>query len=105
MDQYAYNRTGTFFINLSSKEVVRYVSEFLLVLFYFPIAVGILTIIGTLIWKRFYVMPVGTFLFFTILTYTYFGDTFFMWSVVYAGLSLFVSLMTSWVYHVFLRNK
>lgn len=68
------------------------VSEFLLVLIYFPVAVGILSIIGTLVWKRFYLMPAGTFVLFTILTY--FNESFFIWDVVYTGLSLVASLVT-----------
>ncbi|RAP27633.1 hypothetical protein C2W64_00782 [Brevibacillus laterosporus] len=81
------------------------VNEFLLVLIYFPVAVGILSIIGTLVWKRFYLMPAGTFVLFTILTYTCFNDSFFIWVVVYTGLSLVASLVTYGVYQMFLRGK
>ncbi|MFJ7667518.1 DUF2651 family protein [Lysinibacillus sp. NPDC097195] len=37
-------------------------------------------------------MPIVTFIVFTILTFTLFNATFFMWVVVYSLLSLFVSL-------------
>ncbi|QOT00568.1 DUF2651 family protein [Brevibacterium sp. JNUCC-42] len=78
-------------------------NEFLLVLIYFPVAVGILSIIGTLVWKRFYLMPVGTFILFTILTC--FNDSFFIWIVVYTGVSLVASLVTYGVYYLAQRVR
>ncbi|MBP0726628.1 DUF2651 family protein [Bacillus sp. RG28] len=67
--------------------------EFLLVLFICPIIVLVASIIGFLVVRRWFVMPLLTFVVFTILTFTVFNDTFFIWVVVYTILSVIVSLI------------
>ena len=63
--------------------------EFLFVLLICPIVV----LTGTsLLVKKWFVMPIVTFIVFTILTVTIFNETFFIWAIIYSLLSLIVSL-------------
>lgn len=63
--------------------------EFLFVLFICPIVVLLATRLSV---KQWFVMPIVTFIVFTILTVTVFNATFFIWAVMYSLLSLTVSL-------------
>lgn len=63
--------------------------EFLFALIICPIVVLLAT---RLLVKKWFVMPIVTFIVFTILTVTVFNATFFIWAVMYSLLSLTVSL-------------
>lgn len=63
--------------------------EFLFVLLICPIVVLTAT---SLLVKKWFVMPIVTFIVFTILTVTIFNETFFIWAIMYSLLSLIVSL-------------
>ena len=67
--------------------------EFILVLLICPIAVLIASIIGYSLVKKWFVMPIVTFVVFTILTFTLFNETFFFWVIIYTILSIIVSLI------------
>ncbi|MFE8696118.1 DUF2651 family protein [Cytobacillus sp. FJAT-53684] len=72
--------------------------EFLLVLFICPIIVLVASIIGFyLVGRRWFVMPLLTFVVFTILTFTVFNESFFIWVVVYTILSVIVSLLMKFI--------
>ncbi|KOP81371.1 DUF2651 family protein [Cytobacillus solani] len=72
--------------------------EFLLVLFIFPIIVLVASIIGFfLVGRRWFVMPLFTFVVFTILTFTVFNESFFIWVIVYIILSVIVSLLMKFI--------
>ncbi|MBS4534439.1 DUF2651 family protein [Clostridium sp. D2Q-14] len=79
--------------------------EFTLVLIIFPVAVILLSMIVTGIVKKFYIMPIITFLIFLILTYTVFNESFFIWVIVYAILSLIVSVTIKFVVEKDNKNK
>nr|WP_286672856.1 DUF2651 family protein [Anaeromonas gelatinilytica] len=82
-----------------------YKVEFTLVLIIFPVAVILLSMIVTGIVKKFYIMPIITFLIFLILTYTVFNESFFIWVIVYAILSLIVSVTIKFVVEKDNKNK
>ncbi|MED3576065.1 DUF2651 family protein [Cytobacillus praedii] len=66
--------------------------EFLLVLFIFPVIVLVASIIGFFLsGRRWFVMPLVTFVVFTILTFTVFNESFVIWVIVYIILSVIVS--------------
>lgn len=68
--------------------------EFLLVLFICPSIVLVASIIVFFfVGRRWFVMPLLTFVVFIILTFTVFNETFFIWVVVYTILSVIVSLL------------
>lgn len=71
--------------------------EFLFVLFLCPIIVLAATIIGFFLVRRWYVMPLITFVVFTILTFTVFNETFFFGVVIYTILSVIVSLIIKFI--------
>jgi len=71
--------------------------EFILVLFICPTAVLFATIIGTLLIKKWYIMPLFTFILFFILTFTVFNSTFLIWVWIYTILSLVVSLIVHFI--------
>ncbi|MGG4534420.1 DUF2651 family protein [Aneurinibacillus migulanus] len=72
--------------------------EFLLVLFICPIIVIVASIIGIFLFKKWFVIPLLTFIVFTILTFTIFNESFFIWVVVYTILSIIVSLMMKFIW-------
>lgn len=67
--------------------------EFIFALFICPIIVIVASIIGYLLLKKWFVMPLLTFIVFTVLTFTYFNETFFIWVVVYTIISAVVTLI------------
>lgn len=69
--------------------------EFVLVLMIFPVIIIFLSMIITGITKKFFIIPIITFIVFLILTYTIFNESFLFWVIVYTILSLIVSIATS----------
>nr|WP_106779243.1 DUF2651 family protein [Lysinibacillus timonensis] len=67
--------------------------EFLFVFLICPIIVHASTIIGFFIFRKWFVMPILTFVVLTILTFTIFNETFLFWVVVYTILSVIISLI------------
>lgn len=67
--------------------------EFLFILFICPILVVTASIIGSYVFKKWFVAPIITFIVFTILTFAVFNETFFFWVVVYTTLSIIISLI------------
>ncbi|MGG3889938.1 DUF2651 family protein [Metabacillus fastidiosus] len=68
--------------------------EIVLLLFtIFPIIVILASIIGYLLIKKWFVIPLLTSVVFTILTFTIFNESFFIWTVLYTILSLIMSLI------------
>jgi len=67
--------------------------EFALVMFILPAIVIVTSIIGMLAVKKWFAMPIITFIVFIILTFTVFNETFFIWVVVYTVISLIISLL------------
>lgn len=67
--------------------------EFLLVFFICPIIVLVTSIIGFLVVRRWFVMPLLTFVVFTILVFTVFNESFFIWVVIFTILSVVISLI------------
>jgi Na+/H+ antiporter NhaC len=71
--------------------------EFLLVLFICPIIVLVASIIGFFLVRRWFVVPLLTFVVFTILTFTVFNESFFIWVAIYTILSVIVSLIMKFI--------
>ncbi|MEW4307760.1 YbeF family protein [Rossellomorea marisflavi] len=67
--------------------------EFALVFVLCPIIVLVASIIGYLVVKKWFILPLLTFIVFTILTFTVFNESFFFWVVVYTILSLIISFI------------
>lgn len=65
--------------------------EFLFVLFIFPTIVIIASIIGFSLFKIWFVIPLITLLVFSVLTFTVFNQSFFIWGAIYTILSMIVS--------------
>ncbi|WP_442594848.1 DUF2651 family protein [Neobacillus sp. D3-1R] len=65
--------------------------EFILILFILPIAVVVISIIGSLLIRKWFVMPILTFIIFFILMFTVFNESFIIWLVIYTYLSTLVS--------------
>ncbi|NRD80003.1 DUF2651 family protein [Bacillus sp. BRMEA1] len=63
-------------------------NPFELVLFIFPIVVIVTSVLGFLLLRKWFIMPFITAMFFTILTFTVFNETFFHWVVIYTLLSI-----------------
>ncbi|MED4531195.1 DUF2651 family protein [Metabacillus fastidiosus] len=59
----------------------------------FPIIVILAPIIGYLLTRKWFVIPLLIFVVFTILTFTIFNESFFIWTVLYTILSLIISLI------------
>lgn len=68
-------------------------SEFTMVLFLFPLVVLIASLIGYLIFKKLFVMPLVTLVVFIVLAFTIFNQTFFIWAIIYTVLSFLVSFI------------
>ncbi|MGM9949066.1 MAG: DUF2651 family protein [Lysinibacillus sp.] len=66
--------------------------EFLFVLVICPLIVVIASVIGTFLFKKWFIAPIAIFAVFTILTFTIFYETFFFWTVVFTVLSTAVGL-------------
>lgn len=71
--------------------------EFILVLLICPIAVLTMSIIGYQMIKKWFVIPLLTFILFTILTFAVFNETFFFWVIVYTILSIVVSFILKFI--------
>ncbi len=67
--------------------------EFLFVLIICPLVVVLVSITGSFLFKQWFIVPILTFIVFTILTYTVFNETFFFWAVIFTILSIIVSLL------------
>lgn len=67
--------------------------EFTLVFVLCPIIVLVASIIGYLVVKKWFILPLLTFIVFTILTFTVFNESFFFWVVFYTILSLIISFI------------
>ncbi|MEW4327751.1 DUF2651 family protein [Rossellomorea marisflavi] len=67
--------------------------EFILVFVLCPIIVLVASIIGYLVVKKWFILPLLTFIVFTILTFTVFNESFFFWVVFYTILSLIISFI------------
>ena len=67
--------------------------EFTLVFVLCPSIVLVASIIGYLVVKKWFILPLLTFIVFTILTFTVFNESFFFWVVVYTILSLIISFI------------
>ncbi|AGK55260.1 DUF2651 family protein [Bacillus sp. 1NLA3E] len=70
---------------------------FSLVLFIFPIVVIVASIIGYLLVRKWYVMPLLTVIVFAILMFTVFNKSFFIWVVVYTLLSIAGSFLMKFI--------
>ncbi|MBS4538645.1 DUF2651 family protein [Clostridium sp. D2Q-11] len=79
--------------------------EFILVLMIFPAIIIFLSMIATLITKKFFILPIITFITFLVLTYTIFNDTFLIWVIIYTALSLIVSVSTLFIMNKENKNK
>lgn len=83
--------------------------EFLLVLLVCPIAVLTASMIGYVIFKKWFVIPIITFILFTTLTYTVFNESFYFWVIVYTILSIVVSLIMKYKFsknpQIYIPNK
>ncbi|KPB06239.1 DUF2651 family protein [Bacillus sp. CHD6a] len=77
--------------------------EFLLVLFIFPAAVIVASIIGILLFKKWFIVPALTLVVFAILMFTLFNESFFIWVVVYTILSVIISLIVKFTKVLFIR--
>lgn len=71
--------------------------EFLMVFLIYPIIVLAASVIGFLVIRRWFVMPLLTFVVFTLLTFTVLNESFFIWVVVYTILSVIVSLIMKFI--------
>lgn len=79
--------------------------EFALVLIIFPVSTMLLSMIITGLGKKFYIMPIITFIVFLILTHTVFNQSFFIWTIVYTIMSLVVSITIKFVVERADKNK
>lgn len=68
-------------------------SMFLLLIVIGPAIVLITSIIGYLLFEKWFVTPLITLGVFTILTFLLFNETFFIWVIIYSALSLVVNLI------------
>lgn len=67
--------------------------EFILVLFIIPIIVIAVSIFGYILLKKWFVVPVVTFLVFIVLMLAVLNETFFIWVVIYTIISIIISLI------------
>ena len=65
----------------------------LVAVFILPLLIVIVSIFGYAWFKQWTVMPLLTFIVFTILTFTLFNDDFFVWTLLYTILSLTTSII------------
>lgn len=84
-------------MSISIERRYIYIMEFIFVLFICPIIVILASIVGYLLFKNWFVMPLLTLIIFTILTFTVFNESFFIWVVVYTIVSVVVSLIMKYI--------
>ena len=65
----------------------------LVAVFILPLLIVIASIFGYVWFKQWTLVPLLTFIVFTILTFTVFNDNFFIWALLYTILSLITSLI------------
>ena len=65
----------------------------LVVMFILPLLIIIVSILGYVWLKQWTIVPLLTFILFTILTFTLFNDSFFVWAIIYTIISLITSLI------------
>ena len=65
----------------------------LVTVFILPLLIVIASIFGYVWFKQWTLVPLLTFILFTILTFTLFNDNFFVWALLYTILSLITSLI------------
>ena len=65
----------------------------LVTVFILPLLIVIASIFGYVWFKQWTLVPLLTFILFTILTFTLFNDDFFVWAMLYTILSLITSLI------------
>lgn len=65
----------------------------LVTLFILPLLIIIASILGYVWFKQWAIVPLLTFILFTILTFSLFNDSFFVWTIIYTTLSLIISLI------------
>ncbi|MEH7108846.1 DUF2651 family protein, partial [Bacillus sp. JJ1764] len=65
--------------------------EFSLILLIFPIVVVVSSIIGFLFFRKWFVMPLLTFVVFALLMMSIFNESFLIWLILYTILSIIVS--------------
>ena len=65
----------------------------LVVMFILPLLIVIASIFGYVWLKQWTIVPLLTFILFTILTFTLFNDDFFVWAIIYTVISLITSLI------------
>lgn len=63
----------------------------LVAIFILPLLIVIASIFGYVWFKQWTLVPLLTFILFTILTFTLFNDNFFVWALLYTILSLITS--------------
>nr|WP_150267496.1 DUF2651 family protein [Paenibacillus tepidiphilus] len=68
--------------------------EFLLIFLICPVIVVVTSIVGFILIKKWFVMPLLTLIVFTALTFTVFNKSFFIWVVIFTILSVSVSFIT-----------
>ena len=83
------------FTFVSLRLFVGFGNEFTYVLFICPLIVLISSIIGCLIIKKWFVMPVVTLIIFSIYTFTNFNESFFIWVIIYTAISLIINVVIS----------
>jgi len=67
--------------------------EFLLVLVVYPIFVILASVFGYFIFRKWFVIPSVTLIFFTILTFTVYYASFAIWALIYTVISIVFSLI------------
>ena len=65
----------------------------LVAIFILPLLIVIASVFGYAWFKQWTLVPLLTFMLFTILTFTLFNDNFFIWALLYTILSLITSLI------------
>ena len=65
----------------------------LVAVFILPLLIVIASIFGYVWFKQWTLVPLLTFILFTILTFTLFNDNFFVWAIIYTIISLITSLI------------
>ena len=65
----------------------------LIAVFILPLLIVTASIFGYVWLKQWTIMPLLTFVLFTILTFTLFNDDFFVWAIIYTVISLITSLI------------
>ena len=65
----------------------------LVAIFILPLLIVIASIFGYVWFKQWTLVPLLTFILFTILTFTLFNDNFFVWAIIYTIISLITSLI------------